>query len=142
MSVDQIIEAGALVELAGGVARHPTCSCLKHDLKGWANWPVGYRDEDFRLIGTLARHPPEESTLDEYHPCATSYWSVDAPIAPRFYPYNQSTVWACRHCTRVYLRHNDDGAYHVAPRIRLLQAELIVDAAHVHDGRDVGQALA
>lgn len=33
-------------------------------------------------LGTLSRYAPEESTLDEYHPGGTNYWSSNAPVAP------------------------------------------------------------
>lgn len=111
------------------------CYCSQKNLQGWSAWPLGYHEEDFERLGTLARYACEESTLEEHHPEDTNYWSSSAPIAPRFYPYNQSTVWRCRTCKRIYLRHNDDGAYHVSPRIRQLHIDLIVDAAHSADGR-------
>lgn len=135
--MDTIIDTPTLHKLAvQSAAIRSTCSCKNRDLTAWENWPVGYREDDFALFGTLATCYPEDSTLDEYHPSGTSYWAASAPIAPQFYPYNQSTVWQCRSCQRLYLRHNDDGAYHVAPRVRALQAQLIVDAAHVHQGRE------
>ncbi|ALZ84065.1 hypothetical protein APT59_07490 [Pseudomonas oryzihabitans] len=135
--MDGFIDVATLRDLAvRAAAIKQDCRCLQRDLAGWTAWPVGYRETDFAQIGTLARHAPEESIIEEYHPGATHYWSNDAPIAPRFYPYNQSTVWRCLGCQRLYLRHNDDGAYHVAPRIRLLQNALIVDAAHANDGRE------
>lgn len=113
-----------------------SCHCQRRDLDGWADWPVGFHEQAFTQLGTLARYAPEESIIKEYHPAGTSYWSSNAPIALRFYPYNQSSVWQCRSCERLYLRHNDDGAYHVAPRIRLVRRALIVDAAHANDGRE------
>jgi hypothetical protein len=135
--MDAFIDTPALHELATGDALVTTpCGCLARDLSGWSNWPVGYREEHFERLGSLARHSPDEATLDEYDPADTGYWSPAAPIAPRFYPCNQATVWRCMACSRVYLRHNDDGAYHVAPRIRRLQGALIVDAPHAHDGRE------
>ncbi|WP_426149874.1 hypothetical protein [Pseudomonas sp. DC3000-4b1] len=126
--MNRIIDASALASLAARACSGAACGCLKHDLRGWAHWPVGYREEDFRKIGTLQLKPVEDCTLDEYHPQATIYWSAEAPIAPAYYPYNQSSVWECVHCQRAYLRHDDDGAYHVAPRIRLVQAGLVVEA--------------
>jgi hypothetical protein len=109
------------------------CRCLRWNLEGWAAWPLSYCEEDFAQMGTLVQSTPEEATLQEFHPAATDYWSSSAPIAPQFYPYNQSTVWRCCSCERIYLRHNDDGAYHVAPRISLLQVSLIVDAVQAND---------
>lgn len=138
MMMERYIDTAALKDLATQAsAIKLDCRCLQRDLQGWAAWPVGYHEDDFVQLGTLARYSPDESIIDEYHPAGTSYWSNDAPIAPRFYPYNQSSVWHCRRCERLYLRHNDDGAYHVAPRIRLARATLIVDAEHPNDGREV-----
>jgi len=137
--MDRFIDTQALLALAASSSSVTSdCDCLARDLKGWASWPVGYREEAFTEIGTLARYPSEEATIDEYHPGGTTYWSPNAPIAPRYYPYNQCTVWRCHSCERVYIRHNDDGAYHVERRIRQLQEALVIDAAHVNDGRDVG----
>jgi len=135
--MEDFIDVATLKELAATAAAiTQACRCQQRDLSGWTAWPVGYRETDFTRVGTLARHAPEESTLEEYHPAGTHYWASAAPIAPRFYPCNQSTLWRCLGCQRLYLRHNDDGASHVAPRIRLLQPTLIVDAAHASDGRD------
>lgn len=135
--MDGFIDTPALQALAAGDSLVTTpCACLARDLSGWSNWPVGYRDAHFEQLGTLARYAPEHATLDEYDPDHMGYWSPTAPIAVQFYPCNQATVWRCLACSRVYLRHNDDGAYHVAPRIRRLQGDLIVDAAHPREGRE------
>jgi hypothetical protein len=108
----------------------------RRDLSGWVDWPVGFHEAEFKSLGTLSRYAPEVSIPDEYHPAGTNYWSSNAPIAPRYYPYNQSTVWQCAGSERIYLRHNDHGAYHVASRVRLVEATLIVDAAHAHSSRE------
>ena len=135
--MEGFVDVATLEDLAArSDAITQACRCQQRDLSGWTAWPVGYRETDFAQIGTLGRHAPEEAILEEYHPAGTHYWSNAAPIAPRFHPYNQSTLWRCLGCQRLYLRHNDDGAYHVAPRIRLLQPTLIVDAAHANDGRE------
>ncbi|OUM05959.1 hypothetical protein BW686_18665 [Pseudomonas syringae] len=137
--MDSFMDAQALLALTTPSSAAPTdCSCLQRDLAGWSSWPVGYHEEAFKKLGTLAQYSPEEATIDEYHPEGTLYWSPDAPIAPRYYPYNQSTVWQCDQCRRIYLRHNDDGAYHVERRIRLVQPHLITDAQHANEGRDAG----
>lgn len=109
-------------------ANNPTCACLERDLTGWNGWPAAYHEEQFVRAGTLAQVPRDEATLEEYHPANTSYWSPDAPIAPRFYPYNQCGVWTCVSCARLYLRHNDEGAYHSEKRIRRVLPEQVVDA--------------
>lgn len=141
--MERFIDVAALMGLAARCASITVgCHCQRRDLEGWSDWPIGYREHDFIQVGTLARYAPEESIITEFHPAGTSYWSIDAPIAPRFYPYNQSSVWQCGDCERIYLRHNDDGAYHVAPRIRSLRMDLIVDAPHLNDGRESSKLAA
>lgn len=117
------------------------CSCIAKPLNGWEGWPVTLREAQLRQIGTLAEFEEEDATLDEYHPNGTYYWSPDAPIAPLYYPYNQCGVWECLECQRVYLRYNDDGAYHSESRIRGVDPELLVDAKHRLDGREVRRVL-
>ena len=135
--MERLIDVQTLKELtASSGAARLDCPCQRRDLSGWGDWPIGFHEEDFMRLGTLSRYAPEESTLDEYHPGGTNYWSSNAPVAPQYYPYNQSTVWQCASCERIYLRHNDDGAYHVASRVRSVEATLIVDAAHAHNGRE------
>ncbi|MFF7707974.1 hypothetical protein [Pseudomonas sp. NPDC007930] len=139
--MDRLLSASALATLAQQAHNAAPCACLARDLSAWSAWPVGYREAQFSEVGTLCRYAAEDAIISEYHPGGTSYWSAEAPIAPRYYPYNQSTVWACVSCQRLYLRHNDDGAYHVAPRIRRVQPELIVDAPHAYDGREAPRAF-
>lgn len=106
------------------------CHCTAKSLAGWEGWPASLREDQFKKIGTLVEQAKEESTIDEYHPDGTSFWSLNAPIAPGFYPYNRCDVWECVSCSRTYLRYNDDGAYHSESRIRALDPLLIVDRLH------------
>ncbi len=122
------------------LAHNLACVCLERDLTGWSGWPATYHEDQFTRVGTLARELRDESTLDEYHPAKTSYWSPDAPIAPRHYPYNQCGVWACITCGRLYLRHNDEGAYHSERRIRRVLPAHIVDAPFSGDAPPAGAA--
>ncbi len=134
--MEGLIDTPRLIELAAAASTiTQPCDCLARDLLGWSNWPVGLREERFVAIATLAKYAPEDAIIEEYHPHGTWYWSPDAPIAPRYYPYNQCGVWRCCHCSRLYLRHNDDGAYHVERRIRRLTPTLIIDAPHPTDGQ-------
>jgi hypothetical protein len=103
------------------------CNCTTKPLIGWEGWPASLREDQFKKIGSLIKQTKEESTIDEYHPNGTSYWSLSAPIALEFYPYNRCGVWECIRCSRTYLRYNDDGAYHSERRIRALDPLLIVD---------------
>lgn len=124
-----LLDLPALLAIARrSAAVSQACNCISKPLAGWEGWPVTLREAQLEQLGTLAALPREEATLDEYHPDGTSYWSVAAPIAPAFYPYNLCGVWACRECGRAYLRYNDDGAYHSESRIRALDPELISDA--------------
>ncbi|MFJ2991337.1 hypothetical protein [Pandoraea sp. NPDC087047] len=117
----------ALAESAGIVAT--TCQCTKTPLDGWASLPNSLPDTQLEAIGTLlAQHDAEEPTFSEYHPDGTSYWAVDAPIAPRYFPYNRANVCRCRECGRLYLRYQEGGGYFVDQRIRLVNSALIVDA--------------
>ncbi|KRW60040.1 hypothetical protein AO726_13240 [Pseudomonas sp. TTU2014-080ASC] len=136
--MDRFIDVESLIGLAREAsAVKGDCGCLRYDLVGWGSWPVGLYEDSFIKIGTLAKYSPEDAIIEEYHPHGTTYWSPEAPIAPRYYPYNQSTLWQCGKCARLYLRHNDDGAYHVAPRIRRVQYGLVINAPHHSDGREV-----
>lgn len=105
------------------------CNCTMKSLTGWEGWPASLREDQFRKVGSLIKEAKEDSTIDEYHPNGTSFWSLDAPIAPLYYPYNRCDVWECLKCSRLYLRYNDDGAYHSESRIRALDPGLIVDSA-------------
>jgi hypothetical protein len=104
------------------------CNCIAMPLPGWESWPPTLREEHLQKLGTLAQVPEDEATLDEYHPDGTTFWSPNALIAARYYPYNQSELWACGNCGRAYLRFDDHGAYHCERRIRSLDAGLLVDA--------------
>jgi len=63
----------------------------------------------------------------EYLPGNIDYWSPEAPIAPRFFPYNRCNVWQCTQCSRLYLRYTEGGGYFVDRRIRAVHSALIKD---------------
>ncbi|WP_397452913.1 hypothetical protein [Pseudomonas sp. NA-150] len=111
------------------------CTCTPKSLAGWEGMPVSLKEAQLREIATLVFADEEESTLDEYHPQGTYYWSLDAPIAPMYFPYNRCGVWECIHCQRCFLRYAEAGAYHLESRIRSLNPALIVDAPHADNGR-------
>jgi hypothetical protein len=117
--MDRFIDTQTLRTLAARSALFAQCDCLRCDLRSWGGWPVGYHEDAFICIGTLAKYPAEEAIIAEYHPDNTQFWR-------------------CLRCERLYMRHNDDGAYHVERRIRLVQPELIEDAPHANDGREAG----
>ncbi|MEM8511543.1 hypothetical protein RCH14_000834 [Massilia sp. MP_M2] len=104
------------------------CSCTEVSLSAWMAQPLTLELDHFEDIGTLLDDPYDEPTFTEYHPAGTRYESVDAPIAPSFYPYNRCTVARCTTCGRYYLRYNEAGGYFTEWRIRALQPALLVAA--------------
>lgn len=105
------------------------CSCCSVALDAWQRLPMSLALERFEEVGTLREDPYEEPTFAEYHPHGTTYDSVDAPVAPRYYPANLSQVSRCLDCSRHYLRYNEAGGYFTELRIRALKPALLVDAA-------------
>ena len=105
------------------------CSCLDVALTAWEQVPLALAPERFQTVGTLRADPYGDPTFAEYHPAGTRYGSVDAPIAPRYYPFNRCTVAQCRLCGRCYLRYEEAGGYFTEQRIRALAPALLVDAA-------------
>jgi hypothetical protein len=129
----QKIEFAMLERLAQASAAVTTpCSCTEAPLNAWTAQPLTLELDRLEDIGTLLDDPYDEPTFTEYHPAGTRYESVDAPIAPRFYPYNRCTVTRCMTCGRVYLRYNEAGGYFTEWRIRALQPGLLVDAPSPH----------
>ena len=125
----QILDFAALTQLAqaSGTVTAP-CSCTAVALAGWQALPLALDPRQLVDVGTLMRDPYGDPTFTEYHPAGTRYHSDDAPIAPRFYPYNRCTVARCRDCGRGYLRYNEAGGYFTELRVRALQPALLVDA--------------
>ena len=77
--------------------------------------------------GHAGRDPYVEATYTEYHPAGTSYWSPDAPIAWRHFPYNRCSILQCTECGRSCLSYVEAGGYYVEARIRALDPTLLVD---------------
>ncbi|VVD60990.1 hypothetical protein [Pandoraea anhela] len=110
-------------------AARAECQCTKTTLDGWASLPNSLPDTQLEIVGTLMDpRDTHEPTVTEYHPNGTSYWAVDAPIAPTYFPYNRANVCRCRACGRLYLRYQEGGGYFIDQRIRRISAALIVDA--------------
>jgi hypothetical protein len=105
------------------------CSCTQVSLVAWQALPLSLELNRFEDIGTLLDDPYADPTFAEFHPAGTRYHSENAPIAPRFYPYNRCSVARCMQCGRCYLRYNEAGGYFTEWRIRALQSALVVDAA-------------
>jgi hypothetical protein len=124
-----LLDYSLLQELATrSQAVSTACSCVNRSLVGWESMPVSLPEEQLREVGTLAHVAEEEATFSEYHPDNTRYWSADAPIAPRYFPYNRCNVYECVECGRCFLRYTEGGGYFVDRRIRLLTASPMVDA--------------
>jgi hypothetical protein len=116
----------ALAAASSAVTRD--CACNSRPLLGWESFPASLDLSMFENIGTLFEDPFAEPTFAEYHPHKTRYDSADAPVAPRYFPYNRCELARCRLCARIYLRYAEAGGYFVDQRMRLLRAELLADA--------------
>ncbi|MFK3740103.1 hypothetical protein [Massilia sp. TN1-12] len=124
LSSDDIM---ALARTSSAVAR--PCACRIDSFREWTRVPADFPQAQLRPAGTLVHDPYAEPTYAEYHPDGTSYWSPDAPIALRHFPYNRCTVQQCGVCQRACLTYVEAGGYYVEPRIRALDPRLIVDVA-------------
>jgi hypothetical protein len=105
------------------------CGCADAALLAWRAVPLELALDQFQEIGSLVEDPYADATFAEYHPADTRYDSDDAPIAPRYYPYNRCHVARCVKCGRHYLRYTEAGGYFSEVRIRALRPQLLVDIA-------------
>lgn len=103
------------------------CAYAAVSFAGWERVPVSFPAQLMRHVGTLVEDPYSEATYEEFLPSGTNYWSENAPIALRHFPYNRCVVDQCASCGRAYLRYTETGGYYVEPRIRALVLGLIVD---------------
>lgn len=104
----------------------PRCGGLR--CPGWEALPGGFDATALQRVGSLRDPSAESPTVEEYHPAGTHGWSPQAPIAPRFHPYNVSEVWQCGACRRAFLRYTEYGGYYTEARIRELDPALVADA--------------
>ncbi|MFL9866146.1 hypothetical protein PQR67_18365 [Paraburkholderia fungorum] len=127
----EYLNAATLLELAQRAEQRTAapCACTRTPLDGWQSQPLSLDETQFKEIGTLAPENDPEPTFSEYLPGKTNYWSDDAPIAPRYFPYNRCALWQCTLCSRLYLRYTEGGGYFVDRRIRAVQSALIEDVA-------------
>lgn len=125
----QYLNAASFLELARAAQLRAVgpCSCIRTPLDGWQSQPLSLDESQFEEIGTLLQDDDPEPTYSEYLPGKTTYWAADAPIAPRYFPYNRCGVWECSTCGRLYLRYVEGGGYFVDRRIRAVRAALIED---------------
>jgi hypothetical protein len=123
-----------LVSLAkASTSANAACACSCPVLRSWESVPLALADADFEDVGTLLDDPYIEPTFVEFHPDGTRYDSPDAPIAPRYFPYNRCNVSKCLRCGRMFLRYVEAGGYFVDRRIRALSPDLLVDAPLAED---------
>ncbi len=124
-----LLDAAELQTLAQGQPEQ--CHCALRACRGWESvsddrWPT----EQMQPAGTLRRPLPEgqtEWTFEEFHPNGTRYESADAPIAPGYFPFNRCDVHTCTRCGCAVLKYTEYGGYYVDHRVRLVDAELVVD---------------
>lgn len=103
------------------------CSCIACPCQGWESLPIVFPVSQLIKLGELGSSSKEEPSVMEYHPEGTHYWSPNAPIALRFFPYNRCSIWQCTQCGRCYLRYTEHGGYYIDHRIRMLNPELVID---------------
>jgi hypothetical protein len=128
MTADQKIQFDELLRLArDSRAVTRACSCGIERYREWTRIPADFPEQQMTTVGTLADDPYVEATYAEHHPAGTHYWSAEAPIALRHFPYNRCSVLQCTVCGRACLKYVEAGGYYVEPRVRALDPELIVD---------------
>ena len=103
------LTADDLVALGRSAATLPCAACAPLVCPGWESLPGGFESARLRCLGTLKNPDNEDPTVEEYHPAGTHAWSVDAPIALAWFPYNRCDVWACAACGRPFLRCTEHG---------------------------------
>lgn len=129
MTIDRKLEFDELMQLArASQAVTRDCDCAIDSYHEWTRIPASFPEQQMKVVGTLVDDPYLEATYAEHHPAGTHYWSPDAPIAPRHFPYNRCNVLQCSVCGRACLKYVEAGGYYVEPRIRALDPRLIVDA--------------
>lgn len=134
-ATNQPLDAQALKAL-GESTSPKACTCAVGPCAGWESvsderWPAVQMQQQgsLRAMSDPFSGAVTEPTFEEFHPRGTRYESADAPIAPRFFPYNRCDVFACSRCQRVLLKYTEFGGYYVDHRVRALQTERVVDAA-------------
>jgi hypothetical protein len=124
-----LLTAPELRTLANRPDPPSACSrCAALVCPGWEALSATFERKHLGRIGTLRDPHIEEPTLLEHHPEGTNGWSVQAPIAPAFFPYNRCEVWACIGCDRPFLRYTEYGGYYEEERIRAIDSARVVDA--------------
>ncbi|CAH0178476.1 hypothetical protein SRABI118_01173 [Massilia sp. Bi118] len=128
MSTEKKLQFDELMQLATtSAAVTRDCDCAIDACREWTRIPAGFPEQQMQTLGTLVEDPYIEATYEEYHPAGTNYWSAEAPIAWRHYPYNRCSVLQCEVCGRCCLKYVEAGGYYVEPRMRALDPRLLVN---------------
>lgn len=126
MSASSRLSAADLIELAQRPRFVAACSaCAALVCPGWESLPAHFSPAALQRVGSLRDPAVDEPTLDEQLPAGVHGWSADAPVDPRWHPYNRCDVWACRTCGRPFLRYTEYGGYYIDERVRELHAERV-----------------
>ena len=123
-----LLSVAALSGLASAERPGHCTVCAPLVCPGWESVHSAFDTSVLHRVGTLRREDVDEPTVMEHHPRGTHGWSIDAPIAPAFFPYNRCDVWTCEACARPFLRYTEYGGYYEDDRIRQVNAALIDDA--------------
>jgi len=120
-----ILNSLQLIELAEKFQKSGSCEiCSQLNCPGWESMPSSFDRSNLKKIGTL-RSTESEPSLDEFHPNKTNLWSVKAPIAINFYPYNLCDLYQCTGCSQLFLRYTEYGGYYEEERIRIVNPDLV-----------------
>lgn len=130
MKPEDQLDLNDMNALAAASARiTQACDCGIDACREWARVPATFPQAQMRTVGTLAGDPYAEPSYAEYHPHGSHYWSPEAPVALRHFPYNRCAVQQCSVCQRCCLTYVEAGGYYVEPRMRALAGQAIVDVA-------------
>lgn len=130
MTPEDQLDLNDMNALAAASARiTQACDCGIDACREWTRVPATFPQAQMRTVGTLAGDPYAEPSYAEYHPHASHYWSPEAPVALRHFPYNRCAVQQCSVCQRCCLTYVEAGGYYVEPRMRALAGQVVVDVA-------------
>ena len=112
-------------------AKPAQCACALKHCQGWESvsddrWPASQMLRKGSLREPLLGGQTEPS-FEEFHPDGTRYDAPQAPIAPKYFPYNRCDVFACTKCGCGVLKYTEYGGYYVDNRVRLLDPDLVVN---------------
>ena len=109
--------------------RPVTDDCLCCNRQEYEAWK--YKKELESTFSVLGEFDDREEKIKfsgytEHHPNGTCYWSKDAPIALDYYPYQECQVIECSCCRSLFLYYMEYGGHGREPRLRWVQAKLVI----------------